>query len=113
MNINILIGTNIRNRRLSLGLSQEKLAEYSDLSTNFISKLEHSSEQNISINKLEQISKALNTDITSLVSPKNQNNNNNLTFSPNINLLLKQLDHLEPEKAERLAKYFSNIIDEL
>ncbi|TGD17455.1 helix-turn-helix domain-containing protein [Levilactobacillus suantsaiihabitans] len=49
VDINSIIGENIRTKRKILGLSQERLAEYSHLSTNFISRLEYTSNQNISI----------------------------------------------------------------
>ena len=57
---NINIGNRIRNYRIKKKMTQEKLAEYSDLSVNFISKLERGQKKNISINKLLNICNALN-----------------------------------------------------
>ena len=53
------IGENIRAFRRSLGITQEKLAEESGLSVNFISRLERTSDQNVSIKTLNKIANAM------------------------------------------------------
>ena len=55
---NIDIGENIRRYRKLRGLTQEKLAEFSDLSVKFISMVESKKSQNISIQRLEKIADA-------------------------------------------------------
>ena len=52
------IGSAIRKQRHRAGLTQEKLAEYSGLSVNFISKIERTEGQNISFQKLGNIADA-------------------------------------------------------
>ena len=64
---NINIGNKIRKQRIKKHMTQEKLAEYSGLSINFISKLERGQKTNISINKLLDICNALNITISELL----------------------------------------------
>jgi len=112
MDINFIIGENIRARRKHLGLSQEKLAEYSHLSTNFISRLEHTNHQNISVQKLNQIAQTLDTDISQLLKSTDVEN---VTpeLPPNVNYLIKQFENMNPVKANKIAKYFSDILNEI
>ena len=58
-------------------MTQEDLAEFSSLSVNFISKIERTGNQNISIQKLDAIAKALQTSVITLIdesskTPKSQ-----------------------------------------
>ena len=64
---NLNIGNEIRYYRMKQKLSQEKLAEKSNLSLNFISKLETGRISNISLNKLLNICKALDIKLGNLV----------------------------------------------
>lgn len=64
---NLNIGNEIRYYRMKQKLSQEKLAEKSNLSLNFISKLETGRISNISLNKLLNICKALDIQLGKLV----------------------------------------------
>ena len=48
-------------------MTQEDLAEFSSLSVNFISKIERTGNQNISIQKLDAIAKALQTSVITLI----------------------------------------------
>lgn len=61
------IGTHIRDRRKFLGMSQEKLAELSKLSVNYISRLELAKDTNLSINALIAISTALDVNVSELL----------------------------------------------
>lgn len=71
MNNTFKIGSNIRRKRKEANLTQEKLAELSGLSVNFISRIERTDDQNISISKLNSIALALESDIITLLSPEN------------------------------------------
>ena len=62
-NIYNVIGKNIRKYRIKKGWTQRELAETLLLSNSFIGKLESVTYQTLSIDTLEQISKALDTDI--------------------------------------------------
>ncbi|MGL2273137.1 helix-turn-helix domain-containing protein [Oenococcus oeni] len=66
------IGANIKRIRKSENLTQEQLAELSNLSTNFISRIERSESQNIGVNHLIAIVDALHVDIKELFQQKNQ-----------------------------------------
>ena len=48
-------------------MTQEDLAEFSSLSVNFISKIKRTGNQNISIQKLDAIAKALQTSVITLI----------------------------------------------
>ena len=56
--IRIAFGNNIRQKRISLKLSQEQLAERANLHTNYIGSVERG-ERNISIDNIYKISNAL------------------------------------------------------
>lgn len=53
-----IVAKNVKSERLRIGLSQQKLAELTGLSVRYISRLETES-QNIRIDKLEALSRAL------------------------------------------------------
>ena len=59
MDNNIHLGSKIRKYRHLAGMTQEELAEYSNLSVNYISKIEREKKQNVSIEKLVDICNAL------------------------------------------------------
>lgn len=62
-----LIGEKIKNRRHSLGITQEKLAEITHYSLSFIANIESRTYQTFSISALNNIAKALNTNILNLL----------------------------------------------
>lgn len=62
-----LIGQKIKKRRKSLGITQEKLAEITHYSLSFIANIESKTYQTFSITALNNIAKALNTNILSLL----------------------------------------------
>ena len=62
-----LLGDAVRGKRKMAGLSQEKLAEKSDLSTVFISRVERGIESP-SIDSLVKIARALDVHVRDLVS---------------------------------------------
>ncbi len=68
MLVNINLGEEISRRRREQKLTQEDLAELSDLSVNFISRVERTKDQNISIQKLDSIAKALNTTTPDIIN---------------------------------------------
>lgn len=63
MDNNIHLGSKIRKYRHLAGMTQEELAEYSNLSVNYISKIEREKKQNVSIEKLVDICNALNISV--------------------------------------------------
>ncbi len=110
------LGNRIRKRRKELNLTQEDLAELSDLSVNFLSQLERTNNQNISIQKLDSIAQALNTTIEELISTSSNNNNDPVSKENDryfLNKLITELRKLPNKKAENISKYLLFIIRDL
>ena len=61
-----IVGENIRTRRRRARLSQEQLAEKTDLNTNYIGEIERA-EKKITLETLEKIAKALDVRISDLM----------------------------------------------
>ncbi len=61
-----IVGKNIKKYRKKNGMTQRQLAEKLLLSESFISKLESTTHQTISLDTIEQISEVLNVDIKDL-----------------------------------------------
>ena len=61
------IGKKIKERRKSLGITQEKLAELTNYSLSFIANIESKTYQSFSISALNNIAKALNTSMLNLL----------------------------------------------
>lgn len=66
--MDMCLGAVIRDRRKAMKLTQEDLAEFSGLSVNFISRIERTGDQNISIKKIDAIAQSLNMDTPSLIA---------------------------------------------
>lgn len=108
---NLNIGNEIRYYRMKQKLSQEKLAEKSNLSLNFISKLETGRISNISLNKLLNICKALDIQLGKLVGDDIAN-----TFSelpPSTIELIKIMNKLNYSKLEKISKDLISLIKDL
>lgn len=61
-----IFSQNVRKLRIAKSLSQEELAELSDLHRNYVGGVERG-ERNVSIDNMERIAKALGTTIGSLL----------------------------------------------
>lgn len=61
-----IVGENIRTRRRRARLSQEQLAEKTDLNTNYIGEIERA-EKKITLETLEKIAKVLGVRISDLL----------------------------------------------
>lgn len=116
--MNINLGEEISRRRRDQKLTQEDLAELSDLSVNFISRLERTKDQNISIQKLDSIARALNTttpDIinnayrTKKIKPENPVN----TTPIFIQKVTNELRKIPADKAERICKSLIVLLKEI
>ena len=108
---NLNIGNEIRYYRMKQKLSQEKLAEKSNLSLNFISKLETGRISNISLNKLLNICKALDIRLGKLVGDDIAN-----TFSelpPSTIELIKIMNKLNYSKLEKISNDLIPLIKDL
>ena len=100
-------------------LTQEDLAELSDLSVNFISRVERTKDQNISIQKLDSIAKALNTTTPDIINnayrakkikPEKIHDNNTPVFMKKV---INELRKLPEPKAERVCKSLITLLKEM
>lgn len=111
------LGAAIKKRRRRLRMTQEDLAEFSSLSVNFISKIERTGNQNISIQKLDAIAKALQTSVITLIdesskTPESQTFVNKLSNDRVfLDKLTNDMKKLPVEQEEALAKSFITIIN--
>jgi transcriptional regulator with XRE-family HTH domain len=62
----LVLGRSIRDRRRSLNLSQEKLAEKAELSTVFVNRVE-AGKENISLDATMRVARALDVQLRDLV----------------------------------------------
>ena len=72
MNINEIFGKRVRERRLSWGLSQEKLANLADVDRTYLPDIENG-KRNVSLVVAEKIAKALNIPLKELLDDCGQN----------------------------------------
>lgn len=101
------IEENIRKERIRQGITQEQLAEMSNLSLNFISKIERKDRQNISINTLTAIASALNIPSYELLKDSNTPPNKR---RKKIDLLTHQLYKLPQKLSDPLCDSFLLLI---
>lgn len=107
------IGDNMRAIRKHLGVTQERLAELSGLSVNFISRLERTNDQNVSLKSLRRIANALQIPITQLLENTNFNNNEPSETQNNyykVDQLCFELKSKDPKIAIELTDSFLNIL---
>lgn len=111
------IGQEISRRRREQKLTQEDLAELSDLSVNFISRLERTKDQNVSIQKLDAIAQALNTTTPELINSaydvarsKSASTDNTPVF---IRKVINELRKLPQGTSERVCKSLIVMLKEI
>ncbi|MBL3531688.1 helix-turn-helix domain-containing protein [Companilactobacillus zhachilii] len=102
------VGGNIARERHNQNMTQEQLAELSDLTINYLSKIERGFTKNVSTNTLSKISKALGVTMDSLVYGKDIKSSEKL--GPNLRQLVKFLNSLESEQSEQLSKRLLEVI---
>lgn len=102
------LGEKIRKRRIELKLTQEKLAEISGLSINFISNIE-SNNQNISLKNLLILAESLQIDLSILLSEKDNNYQQSNYFLNKIN---QKINSLPEEQANSISKHIFYLLDE-
>lgn len=102
------VGGNIARERHNQKMTQEQLAEFSDLTINYLSKIERGTTKRLSANTLSRISKALGVTMDSLMYGKDIKTSEK--FGPNLRQLTKFLNDLEPEQSEQLSKRLLEVI---
>ena len=110
MDNNLQIGEKIRKQRIKANLTQEKLAEYSDLSINFISKLERGQKKKISILKLNAICQALEISISELLQEESNISLAHLT--PSSLQLIHELQTLDRPDCESISQHILLLLDD-
>ncbi|EEJ71996.1 helix-turn-helix domain-containing protein [Lactobacillus ultunensis] len=111
--MNINLGEEISRRRREQKLTQEDLAELSDLSVNFISRLERTKDQNISIQKLDSIARALNTTTPDIVNNAYRVKKIKPENPIFIQKVTNELRKLPTVKAERICKSLIVLLKEM
>lgn len=86
------------------------MAEYSDLSTNFISKLERGQKTNINLLKLYAICQALGISISELL--QEENNVSLETLTPSTLRLIHELTDMDPIPSERISQHILLVLDD-
>ena len=66
MNINEIFGKNVKERRINLHLSQEKLANLADIDRTYLPEIERGV-RNVSLNIAEKIAIALDVELSDLI----------------------------------------------
>lgn len=100
------LGNNIRSARMNQNITQEKLAEISGLSLNFISRLERTNTNNVSVKNVIKIANALGLSLTDLLSESNIDQGD----YPITRRLNQMLMRMPKETAEAYANEFINIL---
>lgn len=103
------IGKVVREMRQLNQVTQEQLAEKSGLSVNFISRIERSTNQNVSLKNLELIATALGSSTVELLSWNHRDSQDK--DYPYLDKLISKLKGMNSSKAEELCKNFINIVD--
>lgn len=97
------IGNKIKELRTLQNLTQFELAERANLSISLISKIEIQ-EENIKINTLKNIAKALNTNIESLLKKEDKH-------SLNEEVIINKLNKLDEQSKKDIEKIINQLID--
>lgn len=104
----INIGQKVKQLRKDRKITQEELAEKSNLSINYISRIENKNDLHISISVLIQLADAFHISVADLVQ-----DTNNFESNPDIEQLNYRLAELPAEKASQLSRLFIQFIDQL
>lgn len=102
--IHIEIGNRIRQLRVKKGLSQEKLAELSELNTSYIGQIERG-EKNPSVDTVYRIASALDVDLPELF--KNLASGTDNSYAHKVYSLMLTMDEKRAKYLLDLATLFS------
>lgn len=107
---NLNIGKTIRKRRKELKITQEELAELSNLSVNYISKIERINDQNISLKSLNAIANALNLKIEQLLKDEVPQEPITASLSSQQKLFINELNRFSRRKQTEIIKSFMTLL---
>lgn len=100
------LGKNIANRRHELNMTQQQLAELSNLSINFISRLERGGSNDVSSTTLLRLATALGTSMDSLMT--NQASSHR---GLQLRKLINKLENYDYSKTEHLSKIILELLE--
>lgn len=103
------IGKIVKERRIQLGMTQDQLAELSELSINFLSKFENQGKQNISILTLVKLATALRLQPADLL--EGIPNSSEPQSSSREQLLIKRLHTVDKDSRTELISAFMELIN--
>lgn len=106
---NNILGKNIAFERKRQGMTQEQLAEFSDLTINYLSKVERGVAKKISADSLFKIARALNISMDSLFTADSCEGKV-IKKGPYQRQLDKYFSELGYEKTEIISKHFLEIL---
>ena len=107
------LGKNIATERYQQKMTQEQLAEFSDLTINYLSKIERDQAKKISAESLYKIAQAFNVSINDLMEAKATT-----TKAPQVKdtyqrQLENYLSQLDVEQSENICKFLIKLIKEI
>ena len=105
--MNNYLGKNIAAQRHTARMTQEQLAELSDMTINHLSKIERGVVKQIGAGSLYRIAKALNVSMESLVEGTTEAAP---AVSPQRQLLNQQLDRLDPIQSDEYSRLFFDLL---
>lgn len=103
------LGVNISRRRHQLNMTQEQLSNLTDLTINYLSKLERGKIKHIRAETLYIIAKGLNTSMEKLIDSKNNNSKNHVTGHYE-QQLYSALANLDDDKIEKVSKSILDLL---
>ena len=105
--MNNYLGKNIATQRHAARMTQEQLAQLSDMTINCLSKIERGVVKQIGAGSLYRIAKALNVSMESLVEGTTEAAP---AVSPQRQLLNQQLDRLDPIQSDEYSRLFFDLL---
>lgn len=104
-----ILGRNISRERKQQNMTQEQLAEFSDLTVNYLSKIERGIAKKVSAESLYRIAQALNVSMESFFS-KEKSTPQELEKGPYQKQLANYLSTLEADKTEAICKHILEVL---
>lgn len=103
------LGHNISRERKQQNMTQEQLAEFSNLTVNYLSKIERGIAKKVSAESLYRIAKALNVSMESLFFEEKSVTEQSFKKGPYQKQLDNYLSSLEVDKSELICKHLLQI----
>lgn len=107
------LGKNIANERRKQKMTQEQLAEFSDLTVNYLSKIERGLAKKISVASLYKITKTLNISTDYLIQQNQEIPTTPNPVGPYQKQLANFLTDQTTDSAEKICKYLLCLIKEI